>query len=114
MTSIYLYRIQPSRSEMLSEGATAEEEMIIIEHFAYLEKLTDKGVVLLAGRTLNLDPASFGIVILSAVSEDAARQIMQLDPAVKGSVMSAELFPFRIALCSHSLCEDGQGSAILK
>jgi uncharacterized protein YciI len=95
---LFLYRIQPVRPEMLSEGATPDEDRIISEHFAYLQRLTQAGVVLLAGRTLNTDPSAFGIVILTAGSEQEARRIMHDDPAVAQRVMRAELHPYRIAL----------------
>lgn len=97
-SSLFLYRIQPVRVEMLSEGATAFEDKAVEEHFAYLEKLTEAGIVLLAGRTLNTDKSAFGIVILNADSESEARRIMENDPAVKQKVMRAELFPYRNAL----------------
>ena len=83
---------------MLSQGSTAEEETILAQHFAYLKDLTEKGVLILAGRTLNTDESSFGIVIFTAASEEAARQIMENDPAVKKGVMRARLFPYRVAL----------------
>ena len=100
MSEIYqfLYRIQPTRPEMLSEGPTADEEKVVSEHFAYLRGLTEQGVLILAGRTLNRDESSFGIVIFRASSEKAAREMMGNDPAVRKGVMNAELFPFRIAL----------------
>ena len=94
----YLYRIQAVRPEMLSEGSTPEEDAVVSQHFDYLKRLTDQGVVLLAGRTLNTDSSSFGIVIFQAESEDAARAIVHNDPAVVNRVMRAELFPYRIAL----------------
>ncbi|MFL5803143.1 MAG: YciI family protein [Roseiflexaceae bacterium] len=53
---------------------------------------------MLAGRTLNTDPSSFGIIILRADTEATARGIMEDDPAVQQGVMRAELFPYRIAL----------------
>jgi uncharacterized protein YciI len=83
---------------MLSQGPTPDEEARVSEHFQYLKALLDGGQLILAGRTLNTDPSSFGIVILRAVSEDAARQIMENDPAVSNGVMLAELYPFRVAL----------------
>jgi uncharacterized protein YciI len=97
-SSLFLYKIQPVRPEMLSVGATSEEEQIISEHFNYLKDLTNAGVVFLAGRTLNTDPSSFGIVILIVSSEEEARQIMLYDPVVKKKVMLAELYPYRNAL----------------
>jgi len=98
----YLYRIQPTRLEMLAQGPTTEEAEIVAQHFAYLKQLTDQGVVVLAGRTLNTDEKSFGIVIMQADSEETARTVMQNDPAVKHQVMRAELYPYRIALMAKN------------
>lgn len=98
----YLYRIQPTRIGMLSEGPTPEETASISHHFDYLSRLTDQGVVMLAGRALTTDERSFGIVIFRAESDDDARSIMESDPAVKAGVMRAELYPFRIALMNLS------------
>ena len=97
-TKHYLYRIQPTRHEMLVEGKTLEEEEIIGEHFTYLERLTGEGVVMLAGRTLTTDKDGMGIVIFKAHSDEEALALMKSDPAVSKGVMSAKLFPFRIAL----------------
>jgi uncharacterized protein YciI len=96
----YLYRIQPVRPEMLSEGSTPEEDDLVSQHFAYLQDLTVRGVVLLAGRTLTTDSGSFGIIVFQAEDDQAARAIMHADPAVRGRIFRAELFPFRIALQS--------------
>ena len=97
-TRHYLYRIQPTRYEMLTEGATPEEDEIIGEHFAYLEGLTMEGVAILVGRTLTTDQDTMGIVIFTARSDGEARALMNADPAVSKGVMRAKLFPFRIAL----------------
>ena len=58
------------------------------------------------GRTLNTDESSFGIVIFRARSEEAARAVMNADPAVQAGGMRARLFPYRIALMANR-----QGSA---
>jgi uncharacterized protein len=96
----FLYRIQPVRVAILVEGPTALEASIIGEHFNYLAKLVEDGVVLMAGRTLNTDERTFGIVVFVATSESEARELMKGDPAVKRGVMKAELFPFNVALWS--------------
>lgn len=93
----YLYRIQPTRIGMLT-ASTVDEDRIISEHFAYLKALTDQGVMILVGRTLNKDASTFGIAIFEAEDDDAARVIMENDPAVREGVMRAELFPYRVAL----------------
>ena len=83
---------------MLPKGATENEKKIVGEHFDYLKQLTNNGTVILAGRTKNTDTSSFGIVIFQAESEEAARVIMNEDPAVKNRVFRAELFPYAMAL----------------
>ena len=94
----WLYRIQPARPAMLTEGPTPEESDAVSRHFNYLKDLTEKGVMILVGRTLNTDVSSFGICIFEAEDESAARTIMEADPAVMAGVMRAELFPYRVAL----------------
>jgi uncharacterized protein len=94
----YLYRLEVTRPEMVTEGPTAAEQATLAEHFAYLRHLTLAGVVLLAGRTLTSDPLPFGLVIFFADSEARARELMNEDPAVRDGLMRAELFPYRIAL----------------
>ena len=78
-------------------GPTDFESEVVAEHFRYLEQAMAKGVVALAGRTLNTDPTAFGIVIVDA-DEEHATALMEADPAVRQGVMTAELFPFRTAL----------------
>ncbi|MBL8165308.1 MAG: hypothetical protein JNJ61_25215 [Anaerolineae bacterium] len=97
----FLYRIQPTRTEMLSDGPTPQEAEIVSQHFAYLQRLTENGIVILAGRTLNVDETAFGIIIFNASDEAAAHQIMESDPAVQQGVMRASLFPYRIALLAE-------------
>lgn len=94
----YLYRLKPTRQEMLLAGLTEQEEKIVSQHFDYLLTLMKEGTVLFAGRTLNTDETSFGIVIFQAETESSAYEIIQNDPAVEKQMMTAELFPFRIAL----------------
>ena len=96
----YLYKIQPTRPEMLKLGATNDENQIIAQHYSYLKRLCDEGIVILAGRTLNTDPSSFGIVIFRAEDEQTAHEIVDADPGVKNGVMMATLYPYRIALMS--------------
>ncbi len=101
-TKHYLYRIQPTRSAMLTEGLTAEERAIMTEHFSYLQRLTEQGVMILVGRTQTTGEDSMGIAIFNASSDEEARAIMNNDPAVKQHVMSAKIFPYRIALLSEA------------
>lgn len=98
----FLYRIRPAREEMLTSGPSEVEATVIDEHFNYLDTLTQSGVVYLAGRTLTTDSDGMGIVIIFAEDEDQAAEIMKHDPAVLHGVMTARLFPFRIALSADA------------
>ena len=99
----FLYTIKPTRLEMLTGGPTPEEEAIVSQHYNYLKGLTQQGVAILVGRTQTADENTLGIIVFQANSEEAARELMENDPAVKKGVMRATLYPFRIAL----MTEDG-------
>ncbi len=93
----FLYYLKPARLGMLTES-TPEEDATVSRHFAYLKELTEKGVMILMGRTQNNDESTFGIAIFEAEDEASARAIMENDPAVAGGVMTATLYPYQIAL----------------
>ncbi len=94
----YLYVIRPTRPEMLSDGMTEAERNTVAAHFEYLQGLADRGVVRIAGRTLDTGEQTIGLVVFMAEFETQARRLVDEDPAVRESVMTAELFPFRIAI----------------
>ena len=98
MEECFLYRLQLVRGDLLRTGPTPSEGTKLQEHFDYLKNLTEQGTVILVGRTLNTDETAMGIVIFRANSPESAHEIMNNDPAVKKGVMTANLFPFRIAL----------------
>ncbi len=94
----FLYYLKPARLGMVTERPTPEETETVSRHFAYLKDLTEKGVMILMGRTQNNDESVFGIAIFEAEDESAARRLMENDPAVAGGVMQATLYPYKIAL----------------
>jgi uncharacterized protein YciI len=99
-TQEYMYTIKPTRLEMLTSGPTEVESQIVSQHFEYLKRLCEEGIVILAGRTLNTDPSTFGIVIFKAQDEQEAQKVVDADPAVENGVMDAKLYPYRVALLS--------------
>ncbi len=94
----YLYKLRPVDRLLTADSWTDEDNAIVEEHFKRLVELEAAGVLILAGRTLNEGDSQFGIVIFAAESEASARQIMESDPAVVKGIMTAELFPYRVAL----------------
>ena len=91
----FIYILKPARTGLTSM-MTPEEEVIVEEHFKYLQAKLQKGELYLAGRTLDEEP--FGIAIFQAESMEAALEFMANDPAVKNHIMTADLHPYRIAL----------------
>jgi uncharacterized protein YciI len=94
----YLYTLKLIPSLLDESNWTERENGIVEEHFERLKSLIAEGKLILAGRTLNVDPSGFGIVILEVESEKEARGLMKSDPAVREGIMTAELFPYRVAL----------------
>jgi len=82
---------------MLSDGPTPEEARILEAHSDYVKDQTEKGVIVLAGRTQVNDESSFGIVVFRSDSDETARAVMNNDPGVKCDVMRGDLYPFKIA-----------------
>ena len=93
---LYLLRLIPSLVN--PENWTPREEEIVQRHFARLQTLLRAGKLLLAGKTEGIDEGTFGIVILEAESREEARALMESDPSVAEGIMTAELFPYRVAL----------------
>lgn len=90
----YIYLIRPSRSGFFQQS-TPDEERTMAEHFEYLKKATIQGTVILAGPCLD---ETFGLVIIQAEDETAARAFMLDDPSVKANVMRSELHPMHVSL----------------
>jgi uncharacterized protein YciI len=101
----YLYRLQLIPRLVDDSNWTDADNKIVEEHFERLKKMLAGGTLVLAGRTLNQDESAFGIVIFEAASEKEARRIMEGDPAVREGIMTAELFPYRVALIRAEAAE---------
>ena len=94
----YVYKLKLIPKLLNETNWTVKENNIVGEHFNRLKELTEEGIVILAGRTLNSDESQFGIVIFEARNDVEAENFMNEDPAVKEEIMTAEVFPFHVAL----------------
>ncbi|KZE66198.1 hypothetical protein AWM68_07455 [Fictibacillus phosphorivorans] len=93
-TTEFLYQIIPVKAQFM-ENQTDNEQKIMLSHFKYLQNLLEEGKLVLAGPCLD---ASFGIVILHNTIKEEALKIMENDPAIKGEIMTGNLYPFRVSL----------------
>jgi uncharacterized protein YciI len=94
----FIYTLKPIPRLQHEENWTEKENEIVGRHFSKLQQLLQEGKLILAGRTLPLDETTFGIVILEVDSEEEARDLMEQDPAVQEGMMTARLYPYRVAL----------------
>jgi uncharacterized protein len=94
----FLYVLKVTRPEMLTGIPTPEEILAIDEHFAYLQKLQAEGTLILAGRTQTTHPGTMGLAIFNADSMEDALRIKNADPVIVKGVMTAEVYPYQIAL----------------
>jgi uncharacterized protein len=97
----WLYRIVPTRPEMVT-APTADEQRIVGDHFQYLVRLKERGILIVAGRTQE-EAGTFGITIFEADDQAAARAVMDDDPAVAAGVFAASLHPYAVAVARDGL-----------
>lgn len=94
----YLYVLRLIDRLRTEEKWTSSDNHAVNEHFIHLKDLLAKDVLILAGKTDGLDERTFGIVIFKCNTNEEAKALMKSDPAVIQGIMTAELFPYTIAL----------------
>ena len=91
----WIYFLHPPRDDFAATMTPAETS-VWGDHFERLKRLHADGVIVLVGPTLGL--INTGIAVFEAPDEDAARRIMDEDPAIVSGYAHGELRPFRVSL----------------
>ena len=91
----WIYFIHPPREDFAETMTDAEREAWG-RHFARLKRLLADGTLVLAGPTLGT--VNTGIAVIEAPDEEAARQLMNEDPAIADGFARGELREFRVSL----------------
>lgn len=91
----FLFTITPTRGDAFFDEMTAEEGTAMSAHFQYLKQALADGILLMAGPCLD---RTFGVGLIVAESEAAARAFMGNDPSVRAGVQQLALHPFRLSL----------------
>jgi uncharacterized protein YciI len=86
----YLYKLIPPRPTFMAD-MTADEAAIMEQHFDYWTSLLDGGAVVAYG-PVNDPAGGYGLAILEADTEQAARNIGDADPAVAKQLASFQVF----------------------
>jgi uncharacterized protein YciI len=94
----FIYLFEAVRPELITgpDAWTERDNEIAEQHFLYLQRATEAGTVVLAGRSQ--DGVGPALVIVEVDSEEAARRFMEADPFVANGLMRARLHPYRAAL----------------
>ena len=92
--TLFIGLFKAKNPEFAKKGPRPEDMPVVREHLEYFQKLSADGVSLVAGHTLNHDESAFGIAIVRADSESAARKIMDEVPLVRAGLLTVTVFPF--------------------
>lgn len=91
----FLYTfVELKRPDLLST-TTDEEKKQFGAHANYIKGLTANGTVVFAGPCLDMKGPA--VIVLDVRTEQAARELMENDPAVKHGLMKANLHPVRLS-----------------
>jgi uncharacterized protein YciI len=102
---MYVQRLVPRLYD--GEKWRSEDKEALDRHLARFDQATKSGQLILAGRTTEPNDKTFGVAIFRASDEAAARAFIKADPAVSAGIMTAELYPFAVAL-EHATPEPGK------
>lgn len=108
---IYVLKLSPILID--ENNWTEKEQNIVNEHFKSLQRLLKEGKLILAGKTEGQDEKTFGIVIFEAETYEEAYELMKNDPAVKQGVMTAELYPYNVALLREPMVREKSCGGII-
>ncbi|UDY22459.1 YciI family protein [Nocardioides sp. Kera G14] len=92
----WLYLIHPPREDFIATITPDEAAIMGEQHSPYLARLLDEGTLILAGPTWG-QPWNDGVAIVEAADEEAARAIMEADPAITSGLMVGELREMRVS-----------------
>jgi uncharacterized protein YciI len=86
-----------SSQSWLKSGPRPEDMPALQGHVKFMRTLAEQGTCLFAGHTLTQDESSFGLLVVKADSEAAARKIMEADPMVQAGLVQGTVIPFGVA-----------------
>lgn len=95
---LFLYRIEPTRPEMLTEGPTPEETATMETHYAHLRAHVESGRIFLAGPAVRRDGSGYGLTMFEADDFADAEAFAESDPAVVAGVVRPEVLQLRLSL----------------
>jgi uncharacterized protein YciI len=92
--TLFIGLFKAANPDFVKQGPSPADMPLLRKHVEYLQKLTDQGISVVAGHTLNHDESAFGIVILRTDSESSARKILAEDALVQAGLVKVQVFQF--------------------
>src|SRR5216683_4996253 len=86
--SLYVGIFKATNLDFVKKGPRPEDMPLIRQHVEMLQKLGDQGISIIAGHTTNHDETAFGLAVVRAASQDAARKILEEDPLVRAGILT--------------------------
>ncbi len=93
----YIYKLILVDRLFTRENWTKPDEDIIMRHVAHLRQLLQDGRLVIAGKTAELSPDTYGIVICTASDYAEAQKIINSDPGVDEGIMTGYLQEYSVA-----------------
>ena len=82
--------------EFFKKVEEPDGKQLVQKHFKKLQGLTQQGVCIFSGHSLNTDESGFGIIVVRVGSEAAAQKIIDDDDLVKAGLVRGTIFPFQV------------------
>jgi uncharacterized protein YciI len=92
---VYVLHLVPRLHD--DKAWTDADKTVLQRHVANLKAGTERGQVILAGRTLESGDKTFGLVIFTVEDAAAATAFMNSDPCVAEKIMTASVHPYAVA-----------------
>ncbi len=90
----FIYLLKSNRPGLMDD-MSPQEELVLEEHFEYLQREPGEGKPVLAGLCLD---GELGIVVFRARTREETLEFTKDDPAVRDELMTADFHPFRNSL----------------
>ncbi len=91
----FLIKLTPIRGLAAAKSPTAQEQVLLGEHAAYVHRLRADKKLLIAGSSV-ADPDAIELIIIQVPSTSDAQRVLAADPSVKGGMFRGEVRPFRL------------------
>lgn len=93
---LYVYKLSLLPKYHSLENWDAAAQSAVKNHADYLQEAVKSGKVLMVGRSDTDLKDNFGLCVFKAENQEEADAFAAADPVLKGNIMTAVVFPFKL------------------